>query len=124
MDLGSRDLYQEMRQDKIVIAYLEDVEIAKQFYQSLCNVDWYLIRPPIPQDEQIIQKLKGETDDYWSCSWRTAGGYIADIRNSNYNTNEDYMSFYCSGNEGIVPGLVEECFNRMGWVPKGHLNER
>mgnify|MGYP001190323323 CR=1 FL=1 len=123
MDLKERDLAEEMAVDRIVIDYLNDRSIAVDFYSALCNVDWYAKKPLLPDDELIIRKLKGEEDESWSCSWRTAGGYIAEIRSKHYNTNENYMDFYCSGNEGVVSDLVEECFDRMGWYPRGHLNE-
>jgi len=123
MDLKERDLAEEMASDTIVVEYLRDRDIAVEFYSALCNVDWYAKKPPLPDDELIIWKLKGERDSAWSCSWRTAGGYIAEIRNKYHNTNENYMDFYCSGNEGVVSGLVEECLDRMGWYPRNHLNE-
>ena len=105
----------EMHKDAIVISHLGDESVAKQFYAALCNMRWRKIGHG-PEDEQLIRRLKGDFD-VWSCSWRGAGGIIAGIRNIHYNTNEDYMTFYCSGNEGDVSTLVEECFKRMGWVP-------
>lgn len=121
MDLGDRDLFQEMTQDRIVIDYLRDRALAVEFYGALCNVDWFLKRPPVTEDELIMRKLRGERDEYWSCSWRTAGGYISDIRNMNHGTNEMYMDYYCSGNEGVVSDLVRECFDRMGWTPVTYI---
>lgn len=117
MDL-ERDLFEEMCADRIVIEYLKDVEVSRDFYRALCNVDWYLILPPLPPDEQIMSILRGDKHPHWSCSWRTAGGYIAEIRNKHYNLAEDYMDFYCSGDEGTVTDQVRECFERMGWKPE------
>lgn len=117
MDLNCLyDLEFEMEKDAIVIAYLADDEIAKEFYAALCNMRWKKIIV-IPDDELIIEKLKGIETNIWSCSWRGSGGIIADIRNVHYNRAEDYMDFYCSGNEGFVSERVKECFERMGWVP-------
>ena len=31
-------------------------------------------------------------NEEWTCSWRYAGGIVADLR----DVGEDYMSFYCS----------------------------
>lgn len=106
----------EMAKDAIVITYLQDRDVAVEFYSALCNMRWQK-NNAIPEDQQIIEKLKGIESSIWSCSWRYAGGIIADIRNANYNTKEDYMDFYCSGNEGNVTDLVKECFKRMGWEP-------
>jgi len=113
-----RDLFEEMFKDGIVIEYLKDHSIAVEFYQALCNVEWKIKSPPIPEDEQIIKRLKGEDEECWGCSWRSAGGYIAAIRNRYHNTNESYLDFYCFGDEGIVTDRVKECFDRMGWVQK------
>ncbi len=105
-----------MSKDAVVIAYLEDREIAADFYRALCNVDW-LAPKNLSEEEIIIERLKGNTNDIYSCSWRYAGGIIADIRNDHYNTTENYMDFYCAGDEGTVTDLVRECFARMGWEP-------
>jgi len=111
------DLAQDMANDDVVIAYLKDEAIAIEFYAALCNMQWEKIEK-LPDDERIVEKLKGVNSDVWSCSWRSAGGIIADIRSANYNVKEDYMDFYCSGNEGHISDTVKECFERMGWVPK------
>jgi hypothetical protein len=41
------------------------------------------------QSREFWQEMKGET---WSCSWRSAGGIIADMREEG-----DYIDWYCSG---------------------------
>ena len=111
------DLEEDMSNDKDIISLLNDENIAKEFYAALCNMQW-IKKISIPEDEQIIDKLKGDNRKNWSCSWRYAGGIIAGIRNSAYNTNEDYMSFYCSGNEGYVSEMVRTNFARIGWIPQ------
>ena len=117
MDMKERDLSGEMAADRVLIEYLRDEDIAKEFYAALCNMEWRPIKPILPDDEEIMKRLKGEEESTWSCSWRSAGGIIANIRHDNYNTNENYMNFYCSGSEGYVSPLVEECLKRMGWEP-------
>lgn len=58
-----------------------DEVYAQHVYAALCNTDWQRADPwPI---------LKNET---WSCSWRHAGGIIADMREEG-----DYIDWYCSG---------------------------
>lgn len=105
-----------MAKDAILIAYLADQDIACDFYRALCNVDW-LATKNLPEDEMVMERLRGNDKDVYSCSWRHAGGVIAEIRNANYNTEEGYLHYYCSGSEGIVSPLVRECFERMGWTP-------
>ena len=110
------DLEDDMNNNTELIEYFKDDDVATEFYSALCNVRWIKINH-LPEDEQIIQKLKGEEDHTWSCSWRSAGGIIADIRNAHYNTCENYMDFYCRGNEGHISDRVKECFLKMGWKP-------
>lgn len=110
------NLSDEMAKDKLVIFYLKHKEMAIEFYQALSNMRWKKINA-FGEDEYIIDRLKGVRNDVCSYSWRAAGGIVADIRNTNYNTKEDYMDFYCSGGEGNVSERVKECFARMGWEP-------
>jgi len=116
MDL-TPSLSQDMSVDSVTVTYLRDAVIAREFYSALCNMDWYKIED-ITNEDRVIRRLQG-TDEYvWSCSWRGAGFIIADIRNKHYNTNETYMDYYCSGDEGRVSSLVEECFKNIGWYHK------
>jgi hypothetical protein len=78
---------------------MSDITVANKVYANLCNLVWY--------DEVISQ------------SWRGAGGFVADIR----NLDEDYMDFYCSGNEGRVDAEIEELFNANGIVVFENLYE-
>ena len=73
---------------------------AQNVYAALCNMQW--------QPLEVIPILKDET---WACTWRSAGGIVADLRSK----GEDYMDFYCSGGEGIVQDDIAEDFARIGW---------
>jgi hypothetical protein len=115
MDID-RNLEDEMKRDKILIDHLRDNALANEFYSALCNTRWRLIVEK-SEDIRIIDKLKGEEPGVWSCSWRYAGGIIAEIRSDHHGVNENYIDFYCLGNEGEVSELVRECFERMGWEP-------
>jgi hypothetical protein len=75
---------------------MSDITFANKVYANLCNLVWY----DYINDEVISQ------------SWRGAGGFVADIR----NVGEDYMDFYCSGNEGKVDVEIEKLFNDNGIV--------
>ena len=59
-------------------------EYAQNIYAALCNTDW--------QRNEVWPLLKGQT---YSCSWRYAGGIVADMREQG-----DYMDWYCSGIHG------------------------
>ena len=90
---------------------------AQNIYAALCNQDW--------QRNEVWPLLKGET---YSCSWRYAGGIVADMREQG-----DYIDWYCSGirgeqgidyeppltfvSEGIVTEEIREDFFKLGWIP-------
>lgn len=74
---------------------------ADELYCSLCNVDWV-----------------HDDGAKWSCTWRYAGGVVADLR----NVGEDYIDFYCSpsGAEGTISDRVAEAMRDLGWRGTGH----
>ena len=58
-----------------------DEVYAQHIYAALCNTEWQKAEP------WLILK-----DQRWSCSWRYAGGIVADMREEG-----DYIDWYCSG---------------------------
>jgi hypothetical protein len=101
---------------------------AQNLYAAMCNMDW--------QSREFWQEMKGET---WSCSWRHAGGIIADMQEKG-----DYIDWYCSGignsedgyglagnkpeqgayvPEGVVTEEIELDLNRLGWRPVPYTDE-
>jgi hypothetical protein len=100
-------------------------DYAQNLYAALCNQTW--------QKNDVWPLLKGEV---YSCSWRYAGGIIADMIESG-----DYIDWYCSGiqgdlteeqlasaketgmdivryvGEGHVTDEVREDFFKLGWIP-------
>jgi len=98
---------------------------AQNIYAALCNQEW--------QRNDVWPLLKGET---YSCSWRYAGGIVADIVEAG-----DYIDWYCSGikgditeeqiasaleqgmdivkyvSEGVVTDEIREDFFKLGWIP-------
>lgn len=103
---------------------------AQNIYAALCNQDW--------QKNDVWPLLKGET---YSCSWRYAGGIVADMREDG-----DYINWYCSGisgsvsdeefrdmtkesqerylymknnfvGEGVVTEEIKQDFFKLGWIP-------
>lgn len=103
---------------------------AQNLYAAMCNNDF--------QKLDTMPILKGET---WSCSWRYAGGIIADMQQKG-----DYIDWYCSGirnghpsdvdlsqlteeqiafvkeaeayvGEGCITEEIRVDLQRLGWVP-------
>lgn len=79
---------------------------AQNLYAALCNMQW--------QRAEVWPILR---DEVWSCSWRYAGGLVADIR-----CEGDYMSWYCSG-MGEITGPESELDIATGYVTEGHVTE-
>jgi len=97
---------------------------AQNLYAALCNMRW--------QKRDVLPILK---DEYWTCTWRSAGGIVADLRGEG-----DYIDWYCSGihnvdydqggsledaeyqskkfvPEGTVTGEIENDMYILGWMP-------
>lgn len=75
-------------------------EYAQNLYAALCNNDFMKL--------DILPILKEQT---WSCSWRYAGGIIADMKEQG-----DYIDWYCSGHEGKVTDEIREDLKTLGWA--------
>ena len=86
---------------------------AQNIYAALCNNQFIKL--------DAWQLLK---EEYWSASWRYAGGIVSDILDQG-----DYMDWYCSGiggptgdmgvpgylPEGVVSDEVKEDLLKLGW---------
>lgn len=86
--------------DWILKKVRESDDYAKALYAALCNNDF--------TKNDVWPILQEET---WSCSWRYAGGIIADMREEG-----DYIDWYCSGNEGYVDDEIKKDLLTLGWL--------
>lgn len=87
---------------------------AQNLYCALCNNQFV--------KNEIWPLLQDQT---WSCTWRYAGGIIADMRQEG-----DYIDWYCSGivvddedtlghvSEGKVTDQIREDLLKLGWQVK------
>lgn len=87
---------------------------AQNLYAAMCNRDF--------QKNDVWPRLANNT---WSCSWRYAGGIVADMRGQG-----DYMDWYCSGIGGEVgggseydPEMEKEQLARRGFVSEATVTE-
>ena len=100
-----KNLEQDLYSNQEIIEKCKDSNYANNLYGAMCNVEW---------------DHKGD-NSCWGCSWRYAGGILADICNRNLGSNKrkyDYLDFYCCGTEGQVDECIEEDLEKMGWKYK------
>lgn len=93
---------------------------SQNIYAALCNNEFIKL--------DVVPILTGQR---WGCSWRYAGGIVADMRQSG-----DYIDWYCSGifdqtgndrrsgfvPEGMITDEIREDFLRLGWIPSDDTN--
>jgi hypothetical protein len=92
---------------------------AQNLYAAMCNNDF--------QKLDVMPILR---DQRWSCSWRSAGGIVADMRQEG-----DYIDWYCSGimheghyieghvPESIVTDEIREDLKKLGWIVVDSVDE-
>jgi hypothetical protein len=85
---------------------------AQNLYAALCNNDF--------TKKEMWPILK---DQRWSCSWRRAGGIVADMLEKG-----DYIDWYCSGMGGLSgydkdSETYEEWQKRTKYVSESHVTE-
>lgn len=114
------DLEYDLRSTPWILSKVRNSEAyAQNLYAAMCNNEF--------QRHSVMPILRGET---WSCSWRSAGGIIADMRQQG-----DYIDWYCSGmgirenpaddpdndltknyvNESMVTPEIQEDLMKLGW---------
>lgn len=115
MNDTSRNLWHDILESGWIKEKCKEDRYAQNLYAAFCNMRWIF--------SNSYEILK---DEYWSVSWRSAGGLVAEIRSW---TNEDYMDWYCSGmgafeevgegyvGEGFVTDEIKEDLGKLGWIP-------
>ena len=86
----------------------EDDVYAQHLYAALCNQQFY----------------KEGMKEPWTCSWRYAGGLVADMKWLATGKAYDYMDLYCSASlsdnpqflhEGVVTDEIRNDLLKLGW---------
>lgn len=87
----------EVLLNKLFSEKVQNENFAKKLYDCLCNTIWY----------------NKTTNDIYSCTWRYAGGIVADMRKK----GENYLDFYCQGfsDEGDYHQEIYEELNQNGF---------
>ena len=107
------NLEYDLRSCEWICAKVRHSEVyAQNLYAAMCNRSFQKI--------DVWPMLKGQT---YSCSWRYAGGIVADMCGKG-----DYMDYYCSGIRGgaVVDDddqLTDEQRARIEYYDKHYVNE-
>ena len=80
---------------------------AQNLYAAMCNNEF--------MKNEVWPVLKKQT---WSCSWRYAGGIIADMLGKG-----DYIDWYCSGIRGDISEMSESLGAVETFVGEGHVTD-
>lgn len=106
-----QNLEWDLRTTRWVIEKCRSDVYAQNLYASLCNIRW--------QKREVITVLK---DEHWSCSWRSAGGIVADLQGKG-----DYIDWYCSGIGNHMSDDDEDdgsaTLEAKGYVPEGTVTD-
>jgi hypothetical protein len=105
------DLEYDLRSTQWIVDKVRASDVyAQNLYAAMCNRDFRKL--------EVMPILK---DSVWGCSWRYAGGIIADMRGEG-----DYIDWYCSGiredynggyvQESIVTTEIEDDLHKLGWL--------
>ena len=114
--------------DWIVAKARASESYAQNIYAALCNTEWQKVR--LPDTPENIDRVLVDGYPKWHCSWRSAGGIVADLRGEG-----DYIDWYCSGSsgqwqaadestsevtehyvaEGVVTDEILADFSALGW---------
>lgn len=102
------DLEQDLKNSDLIQAKVQEDRYAQNLYAAMCNMQW--------QKAEVWPVLK---DELWSCTWRYAGGIVADLQGKG-----DYMSWYCSGIGG--GNYLQDDYDdlmRKGYVSEGTVTD-
>lgn len=118
-DWKTNNLEYDLRTNDLMLKKVRNSDqYAQNLYAALCNMQYVKL--------DVIPVLK---EQYWSCSWRHAGGIVADMQEKG-----DYINWYCSGigdglgngdpdgikgyvPEGSVTNEIKEDLKQLGWCP-------
>lgn len=85
------NLEHDLRTTDWILKKVRESEVyAQNLYAAMCNNDFQRVNVENTA-ENVVDVLKDGLPT-WSCSWRYAGGIIADMREEG-----DYINWYCSG---------------------------
>lgn len=106
--LIEHDMEEDMRNSALIMTKVKNDRYAQNLYAAMCNMQW--------QKTDVMPILK---DELWSCTWRSAGGIVAELQGRG-----DYLSWYCSGISGgsYLQDDYDDLVDR-GYVKESHITD-
>lgn len=102
-----RDLEHDLSESREIREQLQaDPTLAQELYAGLCN--------------NVFRHASMTAEEGWSCSWRYAGGVVAGLVDPEH---QDYLDYYCSGNEGYVSDRIRQMLSSLGWTGHERVEE-
>jgi hypothetical protein len=117
------NLEKDIRACAWMLKKVQDSETyAQNLYAAMCN--------NVFQRNEVWPRLK---DEYWSCSWRSAGGIVAELLGRG-----DYIDWYCSGifgagevdsfqgyvSESTVTDEIRQDLFAIGWTVEPYPEDK
>ena len=109
--------YNMLLKHPIVTKYISEDAFCIEIYQSLTNSNVLIDLEKLPMSEEeridVFEQLLEFGNDQLdvSMSFRSAGGFVAELRNDLIGTSEDYMDWYCSGPECYLSPRIAEIYD-------------
>ena len=118
------NLEYDLRSTDWIVEKCKDDRYAQNIYAAICNNQF----AKFTQTGDRIETYRNLREEYWSASWRSAGGIVADLRGEG-----DYIDWYCSGigdglgngdvsgdkgyvSESVITDEVRDDLAKLGWV--------
>ena len=120
------NLEYDLRSTDWIVEKCKNDFYAQNLYAAMCNNDF----AKFTQNGNQMETFRNLTGEYWSCSWRYAGGIVAHLRGEG-----DYIDWYCSGirndgyqddldvvmpdqhvSESVVTEEIRNDLAKLGWI--------
>jgi hypothetical protein len=90
-------------------------QYAQNLYAALCNNTF--IKVDVSDTAENLVNILEDKLQAWGCSWRYAGGIIAELVG-----HGDYLDWYCSGIRNIgYDEEINQIWDTRGYAPEGRI---
>jgi len=114
------NLEYDLRSTPWIVEKCKNENYAQNMYAAICNNQF----AKFTQTGDRIETYRNLREDYWSASWRSSGGIVANLRGEG-----DYIDWYCSGigsqeaGYGLSDKKPKLDEDKRTYVPEGEITE-